>query len=49
MIQLSNIQVLRGGRALLEGHLRLSILSTKLAWLGDGCGKSTLFALLRDD
>lgn len=50
MIQLSNIQVLRGGRALLEGASATIHPKHKVGLVGaNGCGKSTLFALLRDE
>lgn len=50
MIQLSNIQVLRGGRALLQSTSATIHPKHKVGLVGaNGCGKSTLFALLRDE
>ena len=50
MIQISDIELLRGGNALLKGASATLFPEHKVGLVGaNGCGKSTLFALLKSE
>ncbi|MEC8225442.1 MAG: ATP-binding cassette domain-containing protein, partial [Pseudomonadota bacterium] len=50
MIQISDIELLRGGNALLKGASATLFPEHKVGLVGaNGCGKSSLFALLKGE
>ena len=50
MIQISDIELLRGGKALLKGASATLFPEHKVGLVGaNGCGKSTLFSLLKSE